>query len=50
VTNVQATSGDTTVCNAAKTAVLKAQTLPVSKDPEVFNEMRNISLLVEPEF
>ncbi|GLX83486.1 protein TolA [Thalassotalea eurytherma] len=50
VTNVQATSGDTTVCNAAKTAVLKAGTLPVSKDPEVFNEMRNISFTFRPEF
>lgn len=50
VTNVQATGGDAVVCNAAKTAVLKAGTLPVSKDPEVFNEMRNISLTFRPEF
>ena len=50
VTNVLPSSGDRTVCEAAKTAVYKAGTLPVSKDPEVFKEMKTISLTVVPEF
>jgi colicin import membrane protein len=50
VTNVQLGQGDGTVCAAAKTAIYKAGTLPVSKDPEVFKEMRTISLTVVPEF
>jgi colicin import membrane protein len=50
VTNVVIGKGDKVVCNASKTAIYKAGTLPVSKDPEVFNEMRTISLTVVPEF
>lgn len=50
VTNVQLGQGDSTVCAAAKTAIYKAGTLPVSKDPDVFKEMRTISLTVAPEF
>lgn len=50
VTNVQTGQGSAVVCNAAKNAVLKAGTLPVSKDPEVFKDMRKISLTVIPEF
>lgn len=50
VTQVRNVSGDAVVCEAAKRAVYKAGTLPVSKDPEVFKEMRNISVIVEPEF
>jgi colicin import membrane protein len=43
-------SGDKVVCDAAKTAIYKAGTLPVSKDPEVFKEMRKIAVTVVPEF
>ncbi|TWX54613.1 cell envelope integrity protein TolA [Colwellia hornerae] len=50
VTNVVIGKGDQVVCSASKTAIYKAGTLPVSKDPEVFNKMRTISLTVVPEF
>lgn len=50
VTQVQVGQGDRVVCEAAKTAIYKAGTLPVSKDPEVFKEMRKIAVTVVPEF
>lgn len=50
VTNVVKGAGDRTVCEAAQNAVYKAGTLPVSKDPDVFKEMKTISLTVVPEF
>ncbi|MGB1199355.1 MAG: cell envelope integrity protein TolA [Thalassotalea sp.] len=50
VTNVVIGQGNRVVCDAAKAAIYKAGTLPVSKDPEVFKEMRTISLTVVPEF
>ncbi len=50
VTQASVVSGDAVVCEAAKRAVYKAGTLPVSKDPEVFKEMRNIDVIVVPEF
>jgi colicin import membrane protein len=43
-------NGDKVVCDAAKAAIYKAGTLPVSKDPEVFKEMRKIAVTVVPEF
>ncbi|MFQ3195262.1 MAG: colicin import membrane protein [Colwellia sp.] len=49
VTNVITGQGDRRVCEAAKTAVYKAGTLPVSKDPEIFRKMRTISLTVAPD-
>ena len=50
VTQARVVSGDAVVCEAAKRAVYKAGTLPVSKDPDVFNEMRSIDVTVVPEF
>jgi colicin import membrane protein len=50
VINVVIGKGDKVVCDASKTAIYKAGTLPVSKDPEVFKELRTISLTVVPEF
>ena len=50
VTNVSKGQGDKVVCDAAETAIYKAGTLPVSKDPEVFKEMRKIAVTVVPEF
>jgi len=50
VTQVRKVTGDAVVCEAGKRAVYKAGTLPVSKDPEIFKEMRNISVIVKPEF
>jgi colicin import membrane protein len=50
VINVKVGQGDKVVCDAAKIAIGKAGTLPVSKDPEVFKEMREIAVTVTPEF
>lgn len=50
VINVLPGSGDAIVCDAASKAIYKAGKLPVSKDPEVFEKMRTISLTVVPEF
>ncbi len=50
VTKATVSGGDGVVCEAAKRAVYKAGTLPVSKDPEVFKEMRNLRVTVVPEF
>ena len=50
VTNVVIGKGERILCEAAKTAIYKAGTLPVSKDPEVFKEMKTISLTVIPEY
>jgi colicin import membrane protein len=43
-------SGERVVCEAAKRAVYNAGTLPVPKDPEVFERMRKIGVTVAPEF
>ena len=50
VTRVVPGSGDRQVCDAAVKAVYKAGTLPVSKDPDVFKEMKNTKLTYKPEF
>lgn len=50
VINVQAVQGDKIVCQEAIKAVNKAGTLPVSKDPLVFKELQNISVIYAPEF
>lgn len=50
VINVQIGRGDKVVCDAANIAIGKAGNLPVSKDPEVFKEMRKIAVTVIPEF
>jgi colicin import membrane protein len=47
---VKVGQGDKVVCDAAKIAVGKAGNLPVSKDPEVFKEMKKLSVTVIPEF
>lgn len=49
VTKVTKLSGDTVVCDAAQRAVWKAETLPVSKEPDVFQELKDIIITVEPE-
>jgi len=41
--------GDPILCRAANAAVLKAGTLPVSKEADVYEKLRNINLTVEPE-
>jgi len=50
VIGVEIGKGDKVVCDAANLAINKAGTLPVSKDPEVFKEMRKIAVTVTPEF
>ena len=50
VYNVTPISGDKIVCKSAQNAVYKAHTLPVSKDPEVFAQLKEINLTVQPEF
>ena len=50
VTKVNTLSGDKLLCQAAQRAVLKAETLPVSKDADIYNELKDINLTVEPEF
>ncbi len=48
VTSVTIIQGDNKVCKAAERAVLKAETLPVSKEADVYQELKDISLKVEP--
>jgi colicin import membrane protein len=50
VTNVIILEGQNAICQAAQRAVLKAETLPVSKEQDVFQQLRDINLTVEPEF
>jgi len=50
VIDVKVGQGDKVVCDAANIAIGKAGTLPVSKDPEVFKEMKNLAVTVVPEF
>lgn len=50
VTYVNYVSGDRLVADAAIRAVNKAGTLPVSQDPDVYNQLKDITLTVEPRF
>ncbi len=50
VINVQSGAGDPYVCKEAVKAVNKTGTLPVSKDPEVFEQLRDISLTYHSEY
>lgn len=49
VLRVNILGGDPVVCRTSRAAVLKAETLPVSSDPEVFKEFRNFNLTMSPE-
>lgn len=50
VIDVDVREGAKVVCDAAKIAIGKVGTFPVSKDPEVFKEMRVLAVTVMPEF
>ncbi len=50
VTQVKSLGGDGLVCEAAIRAVRMADTLPVSKDREVFEQLKNINLTIKPKF
>ncbi|KFZ37325.1 membrane protein TolA [Shewanella mangrovi] len=50
VTNLSILSGDPQVCRAAQSAINKAGRLPVSQEPDVYQQMKEINLEVRPEF
>jgi colicin import membrane protein len=50
VTSVSVVNGDSAVCDAAVRAVNRAGTLPMSQDPDVYNQLKDINLTVAPEF
>jgi colicin import membrane protein len=50
VTRVGVINGDSAVCDATVRAVNRAGTLPMSADPEVYNQLKDINLTVSPEF
>ena len=50
VTQVTSLGGDKLVCEAALRAVRMADTLPVSPDKDVFEQLKNINLTIKPEF
>ncbi|WP_339722314.1 cell envelope integrity protein TolA [uncultured Paraglaciecola sp.] len=49
VIQVKELGGDPLVCRAGKTAILKAVELPVSKEPDVYEQLRNINFTFAPE-
>lgn len=49
VLSVSSGTGDKLVCRAAVNAVNKVGSLPMSKDPEVAAQLKNIKLIFEPE-
>lgn len=48
VTSVNQGNGDPIVCQSARAAILKVGTLPVSSDPDVFQQMKEITFTMEP--
>ena len=50
VTQVKSLGGDKLVCEAALRAVRMADTLPVSKEKDVFDQLKNINLTIKPKF
>lgn len=50
VTQVQRISGDPVVCRQTETAIYKSKRLPISEDPSVYDQMKNINIIVKPEF
>lgn len=49
VIKVAVLAGDPILCRAAQNAVLKSDTLPVSQEADVYEQLREINLTVEPE-
>ncbi|ATC95190.1 colicin import membrane protein [Pseudoalteromonas tunicata] len=49
VTQVESLGGDKLVCEAVIRAIRMAETLPVSKDKDVFEQLKNINLTFKPE-
>jgi colicin import membrane protein len=50
VTQAQSLGGDTLVCDAALRAIRIAETLPVSPEKDVFEQLKNINLTIRPSF
>ncbi|AZG35833.1 MAG: cell envelope integrity protein TolA [Shewanella psychromarinicola] len=50
VTTSQTLDGDQVVCRAAKASINKAGRLPVSPEPAVYQQLKEINLTVSPEF
>ncbi|GGP50430.1 protein TolA [Shewanella algicola] len=50
VTTAQTLEGDQVVCRAAKVSINKAGRLPVSPEPAVYQQLKEINLTVSPEF
>ncbi|MNW66045.1 hypothetical protein D3C74_444820 [compost metagenome] len=48
VISVDNGQGDPAVCRSGKAAVLKANQLPVPKDPAVFEQLKELNLKLEP--
>lgn len=49
VINVKELGGDAIVCRSAKAAILRSGTLPVSKEADVYHELKDINLTIGPE-
>lgn len=47
VTKVTIRDGDSALCRAAQSAVLRPDTLPMSSEPDVYEELKDINLTVE---
>lgn len=50
ITNVTTGQGDPVVCHAAKTGVLKLGTLPMSENPDVYNQFKTFEVEYIPDF
>ena len=49
VLSVDRSRGDKKLCASAKRATLKAQTLPIPKDPEISQQFRDFDITLEPD-
>ena len=47
VSSVSVLGGDSRLCNAAKSAISQVGNFPMSKDPDVIKQLRNINLTVD---
>ncbi|UAA37320.1 cell envelope integrity protein TolA [Paraneptunicella aestuarii] len=49
VMSVKVLSGDPVLCRSAEAAVYKNATLPISSDPEVYQQLKDINLTIDPD-
>jgi colicin import membrane protein len=50
VISAKRSSGDIKLCESAKRAALKANTLPIPKDPDISTKFRDFDITLKPEF